>query len=315
MTRRLARHALSLFLLAPLALACASSANDAMTETTTPRLSSDGTETVPSEQATQPEETGLTYTVKSGDTLIGIAARYGVSLAELTAANPSVGPDTLQIGDTIMVPGSTGPVTVPPPNENPTSAPQLRPGVVAGLRMPMEGACLPSSYNLLPNAPRAYRFGVHEGVDYYPGQSCTTVGLGTPVVASRGGTVTVATLDYHDLTQSEWDAILGRAREAGTTLENDLFVLRGRQIEIDHGGGLRTRYAHLSDIADGVAAGARVEAGQVVGYVGNSGTPSSIGNPSAEHHLHFEIRVGATFLAAGLSSEEVVRLYEQAFSQ
>jgi LysM repeat protein len=45
-----------------------------------------------------------THTVKSGDTLTSIASRYGVRLDALQAANPSVDPRRMRIGDVLNVP-------------------------------------------------------------------------------------------------------------------------------------------------------------------------------------------------------------------
>lgn len=62
----------------------------------------------------------------------------------------------------------------------------------------------------------------------------------------------------------------------------------GLWIEVSHGNGLTTRYAHLNG-AD-VKVGDRVKAGQQIGAVGRSGnTPSS-----GDAHLHFETRVNGT---------------------
>lgn len=56
----------------------------------------------------------------------------------------------------------------------------------------------------------------------------------------------------------------------------------GQCIEIDHGNGLMTRYAHMSGFAARV--GDRVAAGAVIGAIGNTGR-------STGPHLHFEVRI------------------------
>ncbi|HEX5645045.1 MAG TPA: M23 family metallopeptidase, partial [Erythrobacter sp.] len=56
----------------------------------------------------------------------------------------------------------------------------------------------------------------------------------------------------------------------------------GNVVEIDHGNGVMTRYAHLSRFATKV--GTRVEAGDVIAALGNTGR-------STGPHLHFEVRI------------------------
>ncbi len=56
----------------------------------------------------------------------------------------------------------------------------------------------------------------------------------------------------------------------------------GNTVEIDHGGGFKTRYAHLQGIA--VATGQRVAVGQRVGAMGSTGR-------STGPHLHYEVWV------------------------
>ncbi len=68
----------------------------------------------------------------------------------------------------------------------------------------------------------------------------------------------------------------GRVVKAGTDGPFGLLV------EIDHGGGLTTRYAHLSRIL--VRQGERVARGRPIGRVGSSGR-------STGPHLHYELRV------------------------
>ncbi len=89
------------------------------------------------------------------------------------------------------------------------------------------------------------RSALHTGLDF-PAE------VGTAIHAAAGGMVTAA----------EWHPEYGRV------------------LEIDHGNGLATRYAHCSAIE--VAVGALVKRGQLVARVGNSGR-------STGSHLHFEV--------------------------
>lgn len=105
------------------------------------------------------------------------------------------------------------------------------------------------------------RAALHTGLDF-PAE------VGTPILAAAGGIVVT----------KEWHAEYGQL------------------LEVDHGNGLVTRYAHCSSIE--VAVGALVKRGQLVARVGTSGR-------STGAHLHFEVLVAgapqdpARFLAAG----------------
>lgn len=73
-----------------------------------------------------------------------------------------------------------------------------------------------------------------------------------------------------------------RATAAGRVVEADWSGGYGRMVEIDHGGGLVTRYAHLSRIT--VKPGEWIERGQIVGRVGSTGR-------STGPHLHYETHI------------------------
>lgn len=78
----------------------------------------------------------------------------------------------------------------------------------------------------------------------------------------------------------------------------------GRMVEIDHGHGLTTRYAHMSRIR--VAEGQKVETGDIVGETGSSGR-------STGPHLHYEVRRNGNavdplrFLKAGKRIRELMQ--------
>jgi murein DD-endopeptidase MepM/ murein hydrolase activator NlpD len=75
---------------------------------------------------------------------------------------------------------------------------------------------------------------------------------------------------------------VARAAGAGTVTAAEWNGGYGNMVEVDHGHGVTTRYAHLSAYA--VREGERVAQGQMVGRVGSTGR--STGN-----HLHYEVRL------------------------
>lgn len=125
--------------------------------------------------------------------------------------------------------------------------------VVKGTKKPESGSSGNSKYMTPVNGRISSRFGsrwgsTHYGLDY-------AASTGTPIYASRGGTVTFA----------------GNSASYG------------KYIKIDHGGGVETRYAHCSALK--VSKGDKVKQGDLIALVGSTGR-------STGPHLHFEIRVG-----------------------
>ncbi|GLZ30024.1 peptidase M23 [Lentzea sp. NBRC 105346] len=83
----------------------------------------------------------------------------------------------------------------------------------------------------------------------------------------------------------EGDPVVASASGTVTKVRNEGSTSYGRWIEISHGGGWTTRYAHLS--AQRVSVGQNVSQGQTIGNVGNTG-----GSTGA--HLHFEELLNGT---------------------
>ena len=100
------------------------------------------------------------------------------------------------------------------------------------------------------SSPYGLRFNgteFHQGIDI-------AADMGTPIVATADGVVTAA----------GWNGGYGN------------------MVDVDHGGGIVTRYGHASALA--VTVGQQVRRGEVIAYVGSTGH-------STGPHVHYEVRV------------------------
>lgn len=100
------------------------------------------------------------------------------------------------------------------------------------------------------NDPFTGQTAMHEGIDFI-------AKAGTPILASA----------------------------AGIVQSTEMHPQYGNMVEIDHGNGLTTRYAHASTLL--VRAGEIVRRGQQIAAVGTTGR-------STGPHLHFEVRINGT---------------------
>jgi hypothetical protein len=182
------------------------------------------------------------------------------------------------------------------------------------MRMPLAGAHMPSFERLLPDASRPYRFGVHEGIDMYTDYVGVAVVRGTKVLAAADGVVTRADVDYKESSAAQVNEWLSETQDKHMTPPAIQDHLGGRQVWIDHGNGAATRYLHLNSIAQTVKVGAAVKAGDVIGAVGNSGTPEAAGGQNADWHLHFEIRLGTGWLGQWIHPIETRRALARMFN-
>lgn len=121
----------------------------------------------------------------------------------------------------------------------------------------------------------------HKGLYHHPGVDIA-MPRGTPVIATGSGTVT-------------------------QLKKSDLQAGYGNYVELDHGEGIVTRYAHLEEIL--VRYGARIQKGDTIATVGTSGG-------SVAPHVHYEILRNEhnidpiSFMVEGMSSDEHHRLTE-----
>ncbi|MEP6744399.1 MAG: peptidoglycan DD-metalloendopeptidase family protein [Gemmatimonadota bacterium] len=216
--------------------------------------------------------------------------------------------DQWRVANATAAPAPVGRVAVQVPTERfPAAAldvpqhgrgPLVPSGALTGFAIPV-GYELPDDADLLPGSAREYRGGFHEGIDF-------PLAFAMPVAAAKGGTIVRIDSDYTEWSEDDQLAGEDQGYQLGFTPEAILDKLRGRQVWIDHGYGVVTRYAHLRGV-ELFSVGSIVEQGTVIGQVGNSGT-------KAGPHLHIEIRIGDAYLGDGLTGSPLLAALRRAFS-
>ena len=114
------------------------------------------------------------------------------------------------------------------------------------LKTPLDGARLSSNFGMRKHPISGYNK-MHKGIDF-------AAPKGTPVYAGGNGVVEIAGV-------------------------NGAY---GKYIRIRHNNEYKTAYAHLNVFKKGITKGVRVNQGDVIGYVGSTGS-------STGPHLHYEI--------------------------
>lgn len=186
----------------------------------------------------------------------------------------------------------------------------------SGIAIPIQGAHLPHHPGVYPGARRLYRHGVHQGLDFFhdPGAG-TRVAMDTPAIAAETGKVIRADVHYKDMTAAEYSRIMHNCNRDQFCSEADEDQFRGCQVWLDHGNGLITRYAHLNKARSDLKPGMIVKRGEVVGYIGVSGTGENHPGRLKHPHLHFELWLDGHYLGYGLSTAETVGAYEDIFNR
>ncbi|MGI6484658.1 MAG: peptidoglycan DD-metalloendopeptidase family protein [Candidatus Dojkabacteria bacterium] len=202
-----------------------------------------------------PPADGVIVTVKKGDTVESLAKKYETNAADIVEHNWLESPFTLTVGEELFVPNgiikdppkpvyATAPISLSKSSSSvPYSATPVDPNVGKFLGWPVGG----------PSAISRGFYRGHYGIDIYP----TPPGSRPNVVAAAPGVVI-------------------RTGYAGA---RDY----GYFVQVDHGNGYTTLYAHLSSIA--VRSGTSVARGQALGVIGDTGLAYGV-------HVHFELRRG-----------------------
>jgi len=237
-----------------------------------------------------------TYTVRSGDTLTGIASHYGVTMMTVWWANKLTSKDDLHVGQKLIIPPVNGLIVNVKDGDTLDSLAtaykveatdivavnQLDdPTLIIGQTLILPdavGAPIPTP-KPTPRPPSGGGGGGGGGPSTYGGGSFTW-----PV--SGGGNYISQYFHYGhygldiaaDYGSTVRAAASGRVIFAGWKNNGG-----GYQVWISHGSGLYTTYNHMSAVS--VSSGANVAEGQRVGRIGSSGWATG-------PHLHFEVWIG-----------------------
>ncbi|MDR7519668.1 MAG: LysM peptidoglycan-binding domain-containing protein [Armatimonadota bacterium] len=249
------------------------------------------------------------HTVRSGDTLWGIASRYGVTVERLAEANRIQATSTLSPGRSLVIPpqgGGRAPARTSSRPEPP------RPDTVTHVVQPGDTLWdIASRYGTRVEDLMAYNdLGDSEWIR--PGQRLVISGRALP----RHRQVAAQSRSPRRASEQEIEALAGglawpargtltsrfgwryRRHHDGIDLASPrgtpIYAARdgvvefagwkagyGRVVIVSHGGGLVTVYGHASSLL--VRAGESVKKGQVIARVGCTGSCTG-------SHLHFEVR-------------------------
>lgn len=238
------------------------------------------------------------YTVEDGDTIAGIASKFGISTNTVLWANGLDGSDIIKSGDHITILPTTGvlhTVTSGDTVSEIASKYDAKPDQVIAYNNLGEDAKLvigqkiivPEGYIAPRTVPRTVSANTHIARD--PDNEPTPPPQDSTEVAGKG--FVWPTMTKHISQYFKWGHtgidIDNRSRPSVFAAQNGTVEFTGRLggygnlIIVNHGAGLTTYYAHLDKFY--VSPGQKVAKGAAIGKMGSTGH-------STGPHVHFEVR-------------------------
>ncbi len=190
---------------------------------------------------------GVTHKVKSGETVSAISRKYGISEDQIVSANNLLDIKDIKIGQKLIIPGGRLVVPTSTVAVKKITTPQVAP--ITKLFQQPENIDSGTGY--------VWPAGVRRISQYYSWKH-----TGLDIAGPTGTNI--------------------YAMDAGVVTFSGVSTGYGYNILIDHGNGMKTRYAHASKLY--VEKGETISKGQVIMAMGSTGW-------STGPHLHFEVIV------------------------
>lgn len=252
-----------------------------------------------------------THTVVKGESFWTVAKNHGVTVSELQKLNPDVNPDRLKIGqvlnltwlepliNVVVVKEVTVEESIAYATEYKETANLYR-GETQVVKKGTNGKKMVTYEVKETSGAVVEKTTLNEIVISEPVSAVVNKGTKAVALSSRSGDGILnwpmsgkITSPYGTRSSGFHSGIdiggkIGRgvyAAAGGKVVLSSWYYAYGNCILIDHGNGMKTRYAHLS--AYKVKVGDTVERGQLIGLCGNTGR-------STGPHLHFEVIVNGS---------------------
>ena len=216
-----------------------------------------------------PNQDGIFYVMKNGETIDSVSKRYGVSMNKIRQVNADLDVASLKTGDEVFLPGA-----------RPAGLVELKDVKIAEVKKPTPTKPNKPTVKPTPAKPTKGEIAVRKakGGFKWPimGRINSPFGWRTHPITKRK--------DFHtgiDIKAARNDPI--NAAGSGKVVYSGWMGGYGKVLVIEHSNGQSTLYAHCSTLLAGK--GASVSSGQLVARIGTTGR-------STGPHLHFEVRNG-----------------------
>lgn len=255
-------------------------------------VNEDGEEVVTVKQIAR--EKTIFYTVRSGDNISKIAHKFGLKVSTLLWANDLTAKESLPLGEELKIPPSDGVFYAVKKADTLGRIAKIHSvdlNVILNANGLNKNSILAIGKELFIPAAKKIYIPTTVVKNKPVSKPKTAKGIGTIgykfIRPSKG----VITQGYHkghyalDIASKLNTPIYAAAAGKVIKSSNGWNYGFGKRVIVDHGDGVETLYAHLNSRK--VSVGDSVEAGQLIGLMGNTGNvygPTGI-------HLHFELRI------------------------